>query len=145
MNSDWLHGDDSAARDAELGAALDAFDPVPALSEPEWDRLRAAVRSRAELPLARRRREQRPAAMRRPRWVGGFAAAAAAAAVVAVFALRGAPADPLASGAGTDGEGASMRAVVEEVLGVPVSRAEYELLFATGADTDALLVAAATP
>jgi hypothetical protein len=48
---------DGFTRDPELAAALrGALGDVP---EPDWDRLRASVAGRAELPLARRRRGRR--------------------------------------------------------------------------------------
>jgi hypothetical protein len=78
-------------RDAALSAALrGAMGDVP---EPDWDRLRSSVASRAEMPLARRRREARPRPWTRARSLLPLAAAAGIAGLaVSLATLR--PADP---------------------------------------------------
>jgi hypothetical protein len=73
-------------RDPELAALLRAAAPGPPVDDVDWERLRGAVSARAELPLARLRRD----APRR-RWLPLGAAAAIAAAAFAV-ALRTEPA-----------------------------------------------------
>lgn len=77
-------------RDAALSAALrGAMGDVP---EPDWDRLRSSVAARAELPLARRRREARPRPWTRARSLLPLAAAAGIAGLALSLTLR--PADP---------------------------------------------------
>jgi|GEM_PF-1949357 len=61
-------------RDPALSAALrGAMGDAP---EPDWDRLRSSVAARAEMPLARRRREARPRPWTRARSLLPLAAAA---------------------------------------------------------------------
>ena len=76
-------------RDPELAALLRAAGPGPPLDEVDWERLRGAVSARAELPLARLRRDAAPRPSRR--WIPLGAAAAITAAAFAV-ALRTEPA-----------------------------------------------------
>ncbi len=77
-------------RDAALSAALrGAMGDVP---EPDWDRLRSSVAARAELPLARRRRETRSRPWTRARSLLPLAAAAGIAGLALSLTLR--PADP---------------------------------------------------
>jgi hypothetical protein len=82
-------------RDPELATALrGALGDVP---EPDWARLHASVAARAELPLARLRRETRPAARswRRVRPLVPLAAAAGIAAAALAISLRPASPPPL--------------------------------------------------
>lgn len=84
---------DEITRDPELAALLRTAAPEPPVDDVDWERLRGAVSARAELPLARLRRDTPPRRTRR--WLPLGAAAGIAAAVFAV-ALRPAPApEPL--------------------------------------------------
>jgi hypothetical protein len=78
--------DEEITRDPELAALLRSAAPAPPEDEVDWERLRGAVNARAELPLARLRRDARPR-----RWLPLGAAAGIAAAAFAV-ALRTDPA-----------------------------------------------------
>ncbi|CAA9338158.1 MAG: hypothetical protein AVDCRST_MAG68-2886 [uncultured Gemmatimonadetes bacterium] len=82
---------DEITRDPELAALLRAAAPEPPVDEVDWERLRGAVRARAELPLARLRRDAAPRRTRR--WLP-LSAAAAIAAVALGVSLRPAP-EPL--------------------------------------------------
>ncbi|HEX8359707.1 MAG TPA: hypothetical protein VF613_06365 [Longimicrobium sp.] len=77
-------------RDPALAALLREAAPEPPLDDVDWERLRGAVSARAELPLARLRRDAAPRWTRR--WLPLGAAASIAAAAFAV-ALRTSP-DP---------------------------------------------------
>lgn len=106
--------------DPELGAHLHAVLPDPAAHAPDWDGLRARLRERAALSLARLRRQRRAwwqyaAAWARP----AIPAAVAAAALLAV--VLGRQPEPLPALAERPG--------LEDVLGAPVPELEYDLLF----------------
>jgi hypothetical protein len=77
-------------RDAALSAALrGAMGDVP---EPDWDRLRSSVAARAEMPLARRRRDARPRPGTRARSLLPLAAAAGVAGLaISLATLRQEP------------------------------------------------------
>jgi hypothetical protein len=80
---------DEITRDPELAALLRGAAPEPPVDDVDWERLRGAVSARAELPLARLRRD----APRPRRWLP-LSAAAAIAAVALGVSLRPAP-EPL--------------------------------------------------
>jgi hypothetical protein len=80
---------DEITRDPELAALLRGAAPEPPVDDVDWERLRGAVSARAELPLARLRRD----APRPRRWLP-LSAAAAIAAVALGLSLRPAP-EPL--------------------------------------------------
>ncbi len=80
-------------RDPELASLLRGAAPEPPVDDVDWERLRGAVSARAELPLARLRRDAPPRWTRRLLPLGAAAGIAAAAFGVA---LRPAPApEPL--------------------------------------------------
>ena len=73
------------ARNAELGALLRGLDEPP-VGEVDWERMRASISARAELPLARLRRQARP--WPRLRALVPLAAAASLAAGALALTLR---------------------------------------------------------
>jgi hypothetical protein len=125
---------DDPMPDPELRGAIDALDAPPA-DQVDWDRLCASIAARAELPLARRRRDRG-----RSGWIRAAMPTAAAAALAAVVAIgvftRGGEAP------GPNGESAlGFHPVVEQVLGVEISEFELDLLFGQ-VSADMLAVAA---
>lgn len=122
--------------DPRLRHALGSLDEPP-LEAVDWERLRGSIRERAALPLARRRREQQRPARRWLRPLVPAAAAAALALVIGSYVAGPTPepaAEPIATATG-------FRPVVEEVLGIPLSEEELDLLFGP-VSADMLVVAA---
>jgi negative regulator of sigma E activity len=123
------------APDPELRQALASLEPAP-IDEVDWALLRGAIRDRAALPLAQRRRAQRTIpAWRRP--LVPMAAAAGLALIVSTQLFRPATTGDVAR---ADAQ-AGFRPVVEEVLGAQISETELDLLFGQ-VSADMLVVAA---
>jgi hypothetical protein len=122
--------DQDPRRDPLLAAALRAAHAEPPASDVDWDALRSSIRARAELPLARRRREA--AARPRFRWARPLVPAAVAAGIA--LALIGRPG---ADGAG-NGELLDLLAV-EQLLNADVSEREFRLLVAGYDEAEELL------
>lgn len=122
-----------SAPDPELRAALRLVEGEPPLEDVDWDALRGSIRARAELPLARRRREAggargRPGAERVRRPLIPLAVAASVA--LAVW-LVGGEAPP---------EGVPVEQVsAEEVFRPDLSEQEFRLLVTGRSDPEALL------
>jgi hypothetical protein len=125
-----LHSE-GPAPDPRLREALDLAAATPEDSV-DWDALRAGVRTRAEMPLARQRRRRN-----RSRWVRTAAPAAVAAALAALMAT-GVFRTELA---GDPDVALGLHPVVEQVLGVEISEFEMDLLFGQ-VSADNLVVAA---
>jgi hypothetical protein len=124
------------APEPRLQQALASLDEPPA-AQVEWDRLRASIHERAELPLARRRRDQRSGT----RWLRPMLPAAMAAGLALFVGTRlfsPAPADTDVARADTP---TGFHPVVEQVLGSEISEFELDLLFGQ-IDADMLVVAA---
>ncbi|HEX2090767.1 MAG TPA: hypothetical protein VHG28_00140 [Longimicrobiaceae bacterium] len=129
------------AADPRLAAALRNLDPPPA-GEVDWERLRASLRARAELPLARRRRTARlRTAARWARVVVPAAAAAGLALAVQTRALRPVG-GPQSSGRVAGDIGAGRPALVDEVVYASYPAQEVDRLISGRAEADALLLAA---
>jgi hypothetical protein len=122
--------------DPELRELLGALDAPPA-AEVDWERLRASVNERAELPLARRRRTQRSGS----RWLRPVLPAAAAAALAAIVATQIFRTEPAGVEAGNGDVAIGFHPVVEEVLGTSITEMEMDLLFGQ-VSADMLVVAA---
>ena len=110
---------DDLTRDAELSAALrSALGDAPE-HEVDWSALHGRIAARAELPLARLRRDApaaapSPTVARRPRWIRRAAPLAAAAGVAAIafgVTLRSPARPPL-----TEEERATVNEIVEASL-----------------------------
>jgi hypothetical protein len=106
--------------DPRLAAALGGH----GWPEPEWDRLRARIAARAELPLARRRRAARVRSA--ARW-GALLLPTAAAAALALYLGRAEPAP---------------QPTVEEVVRASLPAGELDRLISGTAEREALLLAA---
>ena len=125
------------ARDLELAGELNALGGEPPVEAVDWERLRGSIRDRAALPLARRRSAGRGTLSR---WVRPALPVVAAASVLLALVVQWGPVrtetgvEPTVAG--------GVRPVAEDVLGAPIPQREWELLLATRADTDALLLAA---
>ncbi|MBA4157560.1 MAG: hypothetical protein H0X65_08800 [Gemmatimonadetes bacterium] len=120
--------------DPELRQALGSLSSSPP-AEVDWVRMRQSVRERAELPLARRRLRRKVAGWARP-----ILPVAAAAGLALLIAIRGvAPGDESPEVAIASPQG--FHPVVEEVLGIVLSEAEFDLLFGD-VSADLLVVAA---
>ncbi|MET0399778.1 MAG: hypothetical protein ABW277_23525 [Longimicrobiaceae bacterium] len=130
---------DELSRDPRLADALREVDPPPA-DAVDWNRLRASVAARAELPLAARR-----AAMRR-RAAGRWAAALVPAAAAAAIAFATLPGGVRFSGGRADAvamdSGGAHRVRVDEVVEASYPAGDVERLISGRADADALLLAA---
>jgi hypothetical protein len=123
--------------DPRLAEELNALDGEPPIGAVDWERLRGSIRERAALPLARRRSTGHEMLRR---WASPALRAAAAAAVLLALVLQW---EPLSTEPGAEASVAGgVRPVAEDVLGAPIPQREWELLLATRADTDALLLAA---
>lgn len=124
------------APDPQLRQALASLDEPPA-AQVDWERLRASIHERAELPLARRRRDQRTGT----RWLRPVLPAAVAAGLALIAGIRlFSPAPGDTEVAGTDLP-AGFHPVVEQVLGTEISEFELDLLFGQ-VSADVLVVAA---
>jgi hypothetical protein len=119
-------------RDVELERTLRALDDEPPLHEVDWDALRAGIRTRAELPLARRRRAARARAT--PRWLRPLVPAALAAGIALTFVMRGGPGD-------AEDDAFDLLAV-EQAVHADVSDPEFRLMITGMNDADELLAIA---
>jgi hypothetical protein len=125
--------------DSELRGALLQVEGDSPWTPGTTARLRASVMARAELPLARRRRQ----AARGRSWSGArpFAPLLAAAGLGGILLLG----TQVISTGGGEAEGfhfpAAMRPAVEEILGARISEEEFRL-FTGEADAELLLTAA---
>ncbi len=136
------HLDREPAPDPRLGAALRDLDPSPA-AEVDWERLRASVAARAELPLARRRRAA--GARRASGWARVVVPAAAAAGIA--FAVNAGALRPSAPSAGSGprvavDSGPARRPGVEELVYASYPAQEVDRWITGRADAEALLGAA---
>ena len=124
--------------DPAIAAALRWIDGEPPMAEVDWTALRSAVRSSAELPLARRRARS----TRVRRWTGALIPLAAAASVALTLWIGSGALD----GSGTIAEGeptVPARAMsAEEVFRSDLSEQEFRLLVSGNAHPDALLMIA---
>ena len=119
------------APDPELGAALRSLEGEPPLESVDWEKLRRSISTRAELPLAQRRRG--PAKRGPLGWRRMIPLAAAASIALAVW--MGGSGDP----SQTRGE---ERLSAEEVFHPDVSEQEFRLLVSGRSDPEELLLIA---
>jgi len=125
-------------RDPYLAACLRAAEGDAPMDEVDWVALRESITASAELPLARLRKERRPARWHRP--VVSLAAAAALAAVVLVGGLYRSPAPaPVQTGTVAVTPGVS----IEEAMRSDLSDQEFGLVASGRTNADALLQIAA--
>lgn len=130
MNDHDLNQD--PRRDPELERALRAIGDEPPLHEVDWDSLRAGIRARAELPLARRRAA--PPARRAALWMRPLVPAALAAGIVLTLVMR----PGTGTGDADEPDGFDL-IVVEQALHADVSDPEFRMMVAGMDDADALL------
>lgn len=121
--------------DPELRRALGSLS-TPPVEAVDWARMQHSIRERVELPLARRRRVRGTVA----RWVRPILPLTAAAGLALLIVVGVvAPGDEGPNVAAASPQG--FHPVVEEVLGITLSEAEYDLLFGD-VSADLLVVAA---
>lgn len=122
--------------DPMVGAALRWAEGEVPLEEVDWGAMRSTIRSRAALPLARRRESARP------RWSRRLIPLAAAASMAALLWAGGVGRDGPASPAVA--AGSAHQISIQEALLADMSEQEFRLLVADRNDPDDLLMIAAS-
>ena len=125
--------------DPLLGAALRWSEGEVPLEEVDWNAMRSAIRERAAMPLARRRKVQRGA----PRWLRPLIPVAAAASI-AVLVWTGGIGREGPAGVAVPQAATEYPISIEEALLADLSEQEFRLVVAGRSDPDELLMIAAT-
>jgi hypothetical protein len=125
--------------DPLLGAALRWAEGEVPVDEVDWSAMRTTIRSRAALPLARRR------ASAKPRWVRPVIPIAAAASIAVLLWAGGIGRDgPTGAAVSVAAPGATYQLSIQEALLADMSEQEFRLLVSDRNDPDDLLMIAAS-